>query len=93
MLLAYLDRGYSRVVSLHSAGGIVDYDGPGGLALAKRIGAASGLHVTHFGHEAIYTGSMGRYVPQRYGVPIITDRLESRTMSPKVLAGLLAAAR
>jgi hypothetical protein len=36
---------------------------------------------------------MGRYVPERYVIPIITIELERRAMSPRILAGLLAALR
>lgn len=93
VLVRLLESGYARVVSLHSQGGIVDYDGPGGLAVAQSVASASGLPVKKLGPASVYTGSLGTYVPERFGIPIITIELTSRAMTPSVLAGLLAAVK
>ena len=84
-------RRYTRVVALHSAGGLIDFDGPGGLTLADRIGRAAGLPVVHLATLRGYTGSMGDYVPAKYGIPNITWELKGRSLTPPVLAGLLTA--
>jgi protein MpaA len=80
-------RRYGRIVSLHSSGGIVDYDGPGSRPIALRVSAAARTPVLQL---PTYPGSMGSYVPERYGVPIITWELSSPVMSESALRGLLA---
>jgi murein peptide amidase A len=91
VLLALLDeQHYARIVSLHSAGGLIDFDGPGGRAIAHRMAEAAHTKVTKM---AAYYGSMGSYVPPRYGIPIITWELTKPQMDAPVLAGLLAALR
>jgi protein MpaA len=92
-LMRLLEAGYVRVVSLHSQGGFIDYNGPGGRALASRISSESGLPVKKLGPASAYAGSLGTYVPERYGIPVLTFELTSRQMSPRVLAGLLASVR
>lgn len=90
-LLALLEsRRYVRVVSLHSRGGILDWDGPGGWTLARRMSKASRVRVHRLG---AYHGSMGAFVPAKYRIPIITWELSSRAMSGRVRAGLLASLR
>jgi hypothetical protein len=87
-LLALLDsRRYVRVISLHSRGGIIDWDGPGGSTLARRMSKASRVRIHRLG---AYHGSMGAFVPQKYRIPIITWELSSRGMGGRVRAGLLA---
>jgi len=54
-LLAYLRRGFSLVLSLHSSGGILDYNGPGGAALAKRMSALCGLPLDHLAYQSTIT--------------------------------------
>jgi murein peptide amidase A len=92
-LLTYLQRGYVRVISLHSQGGIVDYDGPGGRALATRVSEASGMPVMHLAGTHVYSGTLGSYVPERYGVPLVTVELAYPYLSSEVCAGLVAAMR
>jgi murein peptide amidase A len=90
-LLALLEsRRYVRVVSLHSRGGILDWDGPGGWTLAKRMSTSSRVGVHRLG---AYHGSMGAFVPAKYRIPIITWELSSRTMSWRVREGLMTALR
>lgn len=90
-LVSLLDEGgFIRIVSLHSRGGILDWDGPGGSTLAKRMSKRSRVRIHRLGHRP---GSMGTYVPQRHGIPIITWELSSRRLSKRVRAGLLAAVR
>ncbi len=92
-LLRMLRTGYVRVVSLHSEGGFVDYDGPGGLTLARDVAKASGMPAKKLGPPSMYTGSLGSYVPEAYHVPVLTIELLSREMTRRVLAGLLTAVR
>lgn len=83
-------RRYSCVISLHSHGGLIDYDGPGGLGLARRMSLASSAPVVRL---PLYPGSMSSYVPERYRMPIITWELSGSSLSSGVLAGLLSALR
>ncbi len=92
-LLVLLGRGYSRVITLHSAGGLIDYDGPGGRQLAGRISAAWHMPLVHLASQHDYSGTLGQYVPERYGVPVITVELLHPRLSPNALAGLSAAIR
>ena len=92
-VLAYLGRGYARVVSLHSTGPLMDYDGPGSAPLAQAMATAAKVPLGHLSYQASIHGSMGRYIPERYRIPIITWELTSRTMTANVLAGLIAGYR
>lgn len=92
-IMRLLDGGYVRVISLHSQGGVIDYDGPGGLEIANQVALASDMPVKKLGPSTLYAGSLGTYVPQHYGIPVLTFELSSRTMTPAVLAGLLASVR
>ncbi|MDR3685632.1 MAG: DUF2817 domain-containing protein [Coriobacteriia bacterium] len=92
-LMRMLAQGYVRVISLHSQGGFIDYDGPNASALASRVASLSGLPVKKLGPASLYAGSLGTYVPQRFGIPVLTFELSSRTMAPGVLAALLASVR
>lgn len=85
--------GYMRVISLHSRGGLVDYDGPGGSSLASRISRASGVRILHLARHGDYRGSMGNYVSQCCSLPVITWELAGPDLSSGVLAGLLEACR
>ena len=80
--------GYVRVISMHSRGPVIDYDGPGGWTLAKRMSKASRVNVHRL---PAYHGSMGSYIPEVYRTPIITWELASRTLTSRVRAGMLAA--
>lgn len=89
VLMALLDQQrYARIVSLHSRGGLIDWDGPGGWTLARRMGKAARAKVLRLPQ---YHGSMGSYIPPRYAVPIITWELSRRTINPAIRAGLLQA--
>ena len=92
-LMRLLASGYVRVISLHSQGGFIDYDGPNGLALAEQAASDSGLPVKKLGPSSLYAGSLGTYVPERFGIPVLTFELSSRAMTPGVLAALLASVR
>jgi murein peptide amidase A len=92
-LMQILQSRYARVISLHSRGGLVDYDGPGGRILAARVSRACGMPVLHLADRGLYTGTMGIYVPELYGVPVITLELTSPRLTRGVRAGLLAAVR
>lgn len=89
-LVGRLGQGYAAVVALHSTGPLLDYDGPGSYALARRMAIASGFRLTKL---PAYTGSLGSYVPERFGAPVVTVELASRSLTRGVLAGLLVGAR
>jgi predicted deacylase len=90
-MVDYLRRKFVNVVSLHSEGGIVDFDGPGGPSVAKRVSKAIGLPVDHVGYQSSVHGSMGLYIPETYSIPIITIELNSPKLTDKTLDGILAA--
>jgi protein MpaA len=92
-LLAHLRGRFDVVVSLHSRGGIIDCSGPGARALGRRMSALSGLPVGKLWYDPYITGSLGRFVPERYGIPIITVELSSPRLGAGMSAALLAAAR
>jgi len=92
-LLAHLRERFDIVVSLHSRGGIIDCSGPGARAVGRRMSALCGLPVSKLWYDAYITGSLGRFVPERYGVPIITVELRGTHLGAGMRAALLAAAR
>ena len=92
-LLAYLRERLDIVVSLHSRGGIIDCSGPGARAVGRRMSALCGLPVGKLWYDSYITGSLGRFVPERYGVPIITVELRGSRLSAGMRAALLAAVR
>lgn len=91
-ILTCLERGYSLVIALHSQGGLIDFDGPGGEAIARRMSESSGLPVRHLAYQQQVTGSLGIFVPERYGIPVITVELEDSELSPRLRSALLHAA-
>jgi protein MpaA len=91
-LLAVLQTGYRAVISLHSPGGFIDFDGPGGATLAAIMAQASHLPVGHVGYQSSITGSMGEYVPARYHIPLLTIELRSPKLSPGIARALLSVA-
>jgi protein MpaA len=92
VLIGYLEAGgYSRVISLHSRGPLVDYDGPGSKVLARRLSRLARIPVVRLARIGHYYGSMGNYVPQRFGIPIITVELKNRSLPAGLREGLLAA--
>ena len=92
-LLAYLRRGFSVVVSLHSRAGILDCSGPGARDLGRRMSALCGLPVSKLWYDPYITGSLGRFVPERYRIPIVTVELSGARLGSGMRAALLAAAR
>jgi len=81
---------YTRVVTLHSRGGVIDHNGKGSTALAKRISTAAHVRLARLGR---YPGSMGSYVPEKIHIPIVTWELASRTLTVRVRAGMVASLR
>jgi protein MpaA len=81
---------YARIISLHSDGGIIDWDGPGGWTLARRMGKAAHVRLLRLKG---YDGSMGSLVPERYHTPVVTWELADGTFDWHVREGLLAALR
>jgi predicted deacylase len=90
-LVSCLADDYDLVISLHSQGGIIDFDGEGGRAIAEHMSAVSGLPVQHLDYQEYVTGSLGIYVPEAYGVPVITVELEDSVLSPGLRDALLTA--
>jgi protein MpaA len=88
-LIDLMDARFQRIVSLHSKGPLVDYDGPGSAAIATDVARAMGMPTGHFNYSPTNTGSLGWYAPERLGVPVITVELTTTVMTPNVLAGLL----
>ena len=92
-LLAHLRARFDVVVSLHSRGGILDCSGPGARTVGRRMAALCGLPLGKLWYDPYITGSLGRFVPERYGIPIITVELSSSRLGAGMRAALLAAAR
>jgi protein MpaA len=93
VVVQYLKRRYWRVVSLHSKGPLIDYDGPNGIKLAQKMAKAAHTKAGKVPNQSEIRGSMGRYVPEVYKIPIATWELASPVMDKYVLAGLLAAVK
>jgi len=92
-LLAYLRSGFSVVVSLHSRAGILDCTGPGARVLGRRMSALCGLPVSKLWYDPYITGSLGRWVPERYHIPIVTVELLRARLGSGMRAALVAAAQ
>lgn len=90
-LVRILGRGYVRVVSLHSAGGFVDYDPTSARPLAERVAVEAGIPVNRLAGNAVYHGTLGQYVPERSGAPVLTIELDSPVLTTRMLHGLLVA--
>lgn len=84
---------FDVVVSLHSRAGLLDCSGPGARALGRRMSALCGLPLGRLWYDPYITGSLGRFVPERYGTPVVTVELRSRRMSSGLRDALLEAAR
>ncbi len=70
----------ARVVSIHQPLACIDYDGPG-LEIAQNMARVCDLPVTKLG---AHPGSMGAYVGETLGIPIVT--LELRATDKKLTA-------
>lgn len=88
--LRALKARYRLVVMLHSSGGIVDFDGPGGSAVAERIAKRIDLPVQHLSYQPYVRGSVGLYVPEAYGIPVITLELTGANLSPELRDALVS---
>lgn len=93
VLLAQLDSGYDAVLSLHSHGGFLDANGPGGRDLARRMSEVCGLKLDTVTYNAAITGSMGQNVPAKYHIPIVTVELESPRLDKRMLDALIVPAQ
>lgn len=91
VLMRYLDEHrFDVVVSLHSKGPLIDYDGPGSAAMARRMSELSGIPYGHMTHRRPMTGSLGVFGPEHHGVPVITVELVSPELNPRLREALLA---
>jgi len=57
------------------------------------MSALCGFPVSKLWYDPYITGSLGRYVPERYDIPIVTVELLSYRLGLGMRAALLAAAR
>jgi len=89
--ISYMSNGFSSVISLHSRGGIVDWDGPG-EDLARAIADKTGMPAQHLGYQSSITGSMGQYVPEKWAIPIITIELNSPSLTDGLFDSIIYAA-
>jgi murein peptide amidase A len=92
-VLKLLATRYDVVVSLHSHAGVLDCSGPGAKALGRRMSGLCGLPLGTLWYDPYITGSLGRYVPEKYDIPIVTVELRSPKTSSGMRAALLEAAR
>jgi protein MpaA len=88
LLRALQSANYAAVVSLHSSGGVVDWDGAAAQPLASRIASASGLPLGNLEYQTSIRGSMGRYLSER-GIPLVTIELSSPDFDPGLRDGIL----
>ncbi len=86
-LLAYLRQGFDGVISLHSRGGFIDFNGPHSRRVAAVMARASGLPVERIAYQSSITGSLGEYGPEAYHLPVITVELSQ----PRLTRGLIDA--
>lgn len=90
IFMDYLKHGFRHVISVHSQGGIVDWDGAGGEALAARVADKVGYPVMHLSYQEYIRGSMGIYVPETWGIPIITIEMGKPGLTEGLVQGMLA---
>nr|NLI50185.1 murein peptide amidase A [Propionibacterium sp.] len=77
-------------MAAHSQGGIVDWDGAGGETLAAKIAAEVGYPVQHLSYQEYIRGSMGTYVPETWGIPIVTIEMAQPGLTDGLFRGMLA---
>jgi murein peptide amidase A len=86
-LLRYLGQGFDCVISLHSKGGFIDFNGLHARRIAAVMSRASGLPVERIAYQGSITGSLGEYGPAAYHMPVITVELSR----PRLTNGLISA--
>ncbi len=86
-LLHYLRQGFDGVISLHSKGGFIDFNGPHAHRIATAMSRAGGLPVERIAYQGSITGSLGEYGPAAYHMPVITVELSR----PRLTKGLINA--
>jgi predicted deacylase len=92
-IIRQLQTGYEAVMTLHSRAGIVDFNGPGGASLAASVSSVIGLPVEHLPYQSQIRGSMGEFVPVKFGIPVITLELTSSQLTTRTLMGVMAIAQ
>ena len=80
-------------MSLHSRAGIIICEGPGSRDLGRRMARLCGLPLGRLSYESYITGSLGTYVPEKYGIPIVTVELRSATLTSGLSSALVSVAR
>lgn len=91
-LLGVLQTRYAVVTSLHSAGGLVDFDGPSAEALARQVSAACGLPVKHLPYQPHIRGSLGLYLAE-HNTPLLTIELSRPQLTDGLLRGIVSLAQ
>jgi murein peptide amidase A len=86
-LLRYLRQGFDCVISLHSRGGFIDFNGPHARRIAAAMSRASGLPIGRIAYQGSITGSLGEYAPAADHLPVITIELNR----PRLTKGLIDA--
>ncbi|MCL4498973.1 MAG: DUF2817 domain-containing protein [Chloroflexi bacterium] len=89
-IMRLLKRGFTRVISIHSLGGVIDYDGDGhdlAIAMAK---ASPAYLVDRTQYSGNSSGSFGQYVPKAHNIPVVTIELDSNKLSHVLNAFLVA---
>jgi murein peptide amidase A len=92
-LLRYLRQGFTCVISLHSQGGFLDFNGPHARAVAQAMSRACGLPVRRIFYQGAITGSLGGYVPAVYRIPVITVELRDSRLSNGLIEAVLRVSR
>jgi hypothetical protein len=90
-LIGYLQRGFDCVISLHSRGGFLDFNGPHARQIAAAMSRACDLPVQRIAYQSSITGSLGQYVQTTWGIPVITVELSHRLLTRGLVAAVLKA--
>jgi hypothetical protein len=86
-----LQRGFDCVISLHSRGGFLDFNGPHARQIAAAMSRACDLPVQRIAYQSSITGSLGQYVQTTWGIPVITVELSHRLLTRGLVAAVLKA--
>jgi hypothetical protein len=92
-LLRYLRKGFDCVITLHSQGGFLDFNGPHARVLAEVMSRACGLPVERIAYQSSITGSLGEYVPATYRVPVVTVELRRPVLTHGLVNAVVNASK
>jgi tRNA A-37 threonylcarbamoyl transferase component Bud32 len=92
IIMRCLEDGVDLVINLYNPGSKIDFDGAGsGASVAYRMSTASGLQVSEPANNAWISGSLGIYVPERYGKYVVTLGVSGNTLTNAAREALVAA--